>query len=99
MGEFGRPRLIWDQEIRRFKSCHPDQFVGTVLSPASLPTIPCTGTSTEVRNPDAGRDPEPVTDTSGNLVLTPKGGVGVDLGGGMYVKPGGGIGFGGIPFG
>lgn len=57
------------------------------------------GTSTEVRNPDAGRDPEPVTDTSGNLVLTPKGGVGVDLGGGMYVKPGGGIGFGGIPFG
>lgn len=41
------------------------------------------------------------TDPGGSgFVITPKGGVGIDLGGGMHLNPAtGGIGFGGIPFG
>ncbi|WZB38355.1 hypothetical protein SEA_BAZZLE_68 [Mycobacterium phage Bazzle] len=37
---------------------------------------------------------------SSGFVITPKGGIGVDLGGGMHINPStGGIGFGGIPLG
>ncbi|APQ42156.1 hypothetical protein PBI_MRMAGOO_52 [Mycobacterium phage MrMagoo] len=46
----------------------------------------------------AGMDPSPATGGSG-LVLTPKGGIGIDLGGGMTIDPTtGGIGF-GVPLG
>ncbi|QXO14303.1 hypothetical protein SEA_CHASER_64 [Mycobacterium phage Chaser] len=41
------------------------------------------------------------TDSGGSgFVITPKGGVGVDLGGGIHIDPStGGIGFGGLPLG
>ncbi|AEK09963.1 hypothetical protein FDH96_gp051 [Mycobacterium phage Rey] len=47
---------------------------------------------------DGGMDPSPATG-GGGIVLTPKGGIGIDMGGGMYIDPAtGGVGF-GIPLG
>jgi hypothetical protein len=41
---------------------------------------------------------QPQNNSGGGLVLTPRGGIGVDLGGGLHLDPStGGIGIGGIP--
>ncbi len=52
-------------------------------------------------DPNTGTSATTYDDPSdGGLVLTPRGGIGIGIGGGMHIDPGTGkIGFGGIPLG